>query len=194
MNRRTGVEGARATGDRFPQRQHAFDLRVAHGAGLESAGAPRKRRTPASGNPARPPRGRSSVDPPRRSALARADTAIVADSRRSAIFRGACVASTWREWRRRTNGWLYFTSVCNVGGSTHATRGDGGAAVEQEGREAGAVSRGQNVVYVMPHDWTSIAQFLSPAVERIDDTDAERAAARRHVRTPTWQRSRPPPR
>lgn len=41
--------------------------------------------------------------------------------------------------------------------------------MEQDGREVGAVSRGQNVVYVMPHDWTSVAQFLGPLVERIDD-------------------------
>lgn len=40
--------------------------------------------------------------------------------------------------------------------------------MEQDGPEVGAVSRGQNVVYVMPHDWTSIAQFLGPAVERVD--------------------------
>jgi ATP-dependent RNA helicase DeaD len=30
------------------------------------------------------------------------------------------------------------------------------------------VSRGQNVLYVMPHDWASVAQFLGPAVERVD--------------------------
>ena len=42
--------------------------------------------------------------------------------------------------------------------------------MEQDAREAGTVSRGQNVVYVMPHDWTSIGQFLSPAVERLDET------------------------
>lgn len=32
-----------------------------------------------------------------------------------------------------------------------------------------AVSRGQNVVYVMPHDWASIAQFLGPMLDRVDD-------------------------
>jgi hypothetical protein len=42
--------------------------------------------------------------------------------------------------------------------------------VEQDAREAGPVSRGQNVVYVTPHDWTSIGQFLSPAVERLEET------------------------
>lgn len=41
--------------------------------------------------------------------------------------------------------------------------------MEQAAREPGAVSRSQNAVYVMPHDWTSIAQFLEPLVERIDD-------------------------
>jgi len=42
--------------------------------------------------------------------------------------------------------------------------------METEGREGGTVSRGQNVVYVMPHDWASIAQFLGPMIERVDDT------------------------
>jgi ATP-dependent RNA helicase DeaD len=41
--------------------------------------------------------------------------------------------------------------------------------VEQDAREVGTVSRGQNVVYVMPHDWASISQFLSPAIERVED-------------------------
>jgi len=40
--------------------------------------------------------------------------------------------------------------------------------VEQDGRETAAVSRGQNVVYAMPHDWASIAQFLGPMLERVD--------------------------
>ncbi|HEV8445194.1 MAG TPA: DbpA RNA binding domain-containing protein [Gemmatimonadaceae bacterium] len=31
-----------------------------------------------------------------------------------------------------------------------------------------AVSRGQNAVIVLPHDWASIAEFLAPLVERID--------------------------
>ena len=30
------------------------------------------------------------------------------------------------------------------------------------------VSRGQNAVIVLPHDWTSIAEFLAPLIERID--------------------------
>ena len=41
--------------------------------------------------------------------------------------------------------------------------------MEQEAREVGGVTRGQNAVYVMPHDWASIAQFLGPLLERVDD-------------------------
>jgi ATP-dependent RNA helicase DeaD len=41
--------------------------------------------------------------------------------------------------------------------------------VEQDAREVAAVSRGQNVVYVMPHDWASITQFLGPMLDRVDD-------------------------
>lgn len=48
-----------------------------------------------------------------------------------------------------------------------------GELVEQEAREAGTVSRNQNVVYVMPHDWASIAQFLGPLLERIDESSNE---------------------
>ena len=44
-----------------------------------------------------------------------------------------------------------------------------GVPVEQAARDLGSVSRGQNVVYVMPHDWASISQFLAPLIERIDD-------------------------
>jgi len=45
--------------------------------------------------------------------------------------------------------------------------------VEQEAREVAAVSRGQNVVYVMPHDWASIAQFLGPMLDRVDDQNRD---------------------
>ncbi len=45
--------------------------------------------------------------------------------------------------------------------------------MEQEAREAGSVSRNQNVVYVMPHDWASIAQFLGPLLDRVDDGSPE---------------------
>lgn len=40
--------------------------------------------------------------------------------------------------------------------------------MESEARESAAVSRSQNAVYVMPHDWASMAQFLEPLVERLD--------------------------
>lgn len=45
--------------------------------------------------------------------------------------------------------------------------------VETAGRDPGPVSRGQNVVYVMPHDWASISQFLAPLVERLDEARGE---------------------
>jgi ATP-dependent RNA helicase DeaD len=35
------------------------------------------------------------------------------------------------------------------------------------------VSRGQNVVYQMPHDWASIAQFLEPLIARLDGAQSE---------------------
>lgn len=34
---------------------------------------------------------------------------------------------------------------------------------------AGNVSRGQSVVYALPHDWASISQFLAPVLQRVDD-------------------------
>ncbi|MEO7085215.1 MAG: DbpA RNA binding domain-containing protein [Gemmatimonadaceae bacterium] len=45
--------------------------------------------------------------------------------------------------------------------------------MEQEAREASAVTRNQNTVYVMSHDRASIPQFLGPLVERIDETALE---------------------
>jgi len=46
--------------------------------------------------------------------------------------------------------------------------------VESEGREAAVnaagVSRGQNVVYVIPHDWASIAHFMGPLLDRVDSS------------------------
>lgn len=45
--------------------------------------------------------------------------------------------------------------------------------MEQAGRDLGSVSRGQNVVYVMPHDWASISQFLSPLIDRIDESHGD---------------------
>ena len=55
-------------------------------------------------------------------------------------------------------------------------------------REPSPVSRGQNVLFILPHDWASIAEFLAPLVERVDSAspdvqlviataDAESAAA-----------------
>jgi ATP-dependent RNA helicase DeaD len=41
--------------------------------------------------------------------------------------------------------------------------------VEEEARDVTGITRGQNAVYVMPHDWASIAQFLGPLLERVDD-------------------------
>jgi ATP-dependent RNA helicase DeaD len=43
-----------------------------------------------------------------------------------------------------------------------------GDVVEQDARDTTAVSRSQNAVYVMPHDWASIAQFLGPLVDKVD--------------------------
>ncbi|HEX4684037.1 MAG TPA: DbpA RNA binding domain-containing protein [Gemmatimonadaceae bacterium] len=44
--------------------------------------------------------------------------------------------------------------------------------MESEARESGTagVARSQNAVYVMPHDWASMSQFLEPLVERVDDS------------------------
>jgi ATP-dependent RNA helicase DeaD len=44
--------------------------------------------------------------------------------------------------------------------------------VEQDERET-TVGRSQNVVYVLPHDWASIVQFLGPLMERIDPATPE---------------------
>jgi len=60
-------------------------------------------------------------------------------------------------------------------------------AVDHEAKES-TVTRGQNVVYQMPHDWASIAHVLAPVLDRIDEAlpdvqllivcaDAEAAAA-----------------
>ena len=40
--------------------------------------------------------------------------------------------------------------------------------MDQEAKEP-AITRGQNVVYQMPHDWASIAHILAPVLDRIDD-------------------------
>lgn len=43
--------------------------------------------------------------------------------------------------------------------------------MEHEARGSAPVARSQNAVYVMPHDWASISQFLEPLIERIDEAD-----------------------
>jgi ATP-dependent RNA helicase DeaD len=49
--------------------------------------------------------------------------------------------------------------------------------VEQDGRDTAAVgsgiARSQNVLYVMPHDWASISQFLAPVLHRVDDASPQ---------------------
>jgi ATP-dependent RNA helicase DeaD len=60
--------------------------------------------------------------------------------------------------------------------------------VEESGKDLGGVTRSQNVVFVVSHDWASISYFLAPLIERIDEkspdlqvlvlaADAEAAAA-----------------
>jgi ATP-dependent RNA helicase DeaD len=48
--------------------------------------------------------------------------------------------------------------------------------VDQEGRDtpsvASGVARNHNVVYVMPHDWASIAHVLAPVLARVDEASA----------------------
>jgi len=47
--------------------------------------------------------------------------------------------------------------------------------VEQDGRDVPGtgVVRSQNVLYVMPHDWASISQFLAPILQRVDETSSD---------------------
>jgi ATP-dependent RNA helicase DeaD len=45
--------------------------------------------------------------------------------------------------------------------------------VDQDVTETVGVTRGQNVVYVLPHDRASIAQFAGPALERLEPAAAE---------------------
>lgn len=35
------------------------------------------------------------------------------------------------------------------------------------------IARSQNVLYVMPHDWASISQFLAPILQRVDETSSD---------------------
>jgi ATP-dependent RNA helicase DeaD len=75
---------------------------------------------------------------------------------------------------------LYFLQLFECQGQ--------GESVDSEAKEGGGVGRSQNVVYVMPEDWASIAHFLSPLIDRLDSAvaslqllvvtpDAESAAA-----------------
>jgi len=41
----------------------------------------------------------------------------------------------------------------------------------------GGIARSHNALYVMPHDWASIAQFLAPALQRVDETSSSLQAA-----------------
>jgi ATP-dependent RNA helicase DeaD len=45
--------------------------------------------------------------------------------------------------------------------------------VEENAKDLGGVTRSQNVVYVVSHDWASISYFLAPLVERIDEKSPE---------------------
>lgn len=45
--------------------------------------------------------------------------------------------------------------------------------MEQDEKDPGGVSRSQNVVYVVPHDWASISFFLAPLIERVDETSSQ---------------------
>lgn len=47
--------------------------------------------------------------------------------------------------------------------------------MEEDVKETGAsgVTRSQNVVYVVAHDWASISYFLAPLVERVDEASKE---------------------
>ena len=42
-----------------------------------------------------------------------------------------------------------------------------------EERDLGGVTRSQNVVYVVSHDWASISYFLAPLIERVDESVAD---------------------
>src|SRR5262249_3588317 len=57
----------------------------------------------------------------------------------------------------------------------YATTWEREKAVEQDGRDlpGTGVARNQNVLYVMPHDWASISQFLSPILQRVDEASPE---------------------
>ena len=45
--------------------------------------------------------------------------------------------------------------------------------MEETGKDLGGVTRSQNVVYVVSHDWASISYFLAPLIERVDENASE---------------------
>ena len=45
--------------------------------------------------------------------------------------------------------------------------------MEQESKEPAGITRGQNVLYVLPRDWSAAPQFLDSAIDRIDAGKAE---------------------
>lgn len=45
--------------------------------------------------------------------------------------------------------------------------------MEEDAKETSGVTRSQNVVYVVPHDWASISYFLGPLIERVDESVSE---------------------
>lgn len=47
--------------------------------------------------------------------------------------------------------------------------------MEQDGREvpSAGVTRSQNSVFIMAHDWASIAQFLAPLLQRVDESQGD---------------------
>src|SRR5689334_2528258 len=61
----------------------------------------------------------------------------------------------------------------NVTSERTATPQTRRAQVEQGARGTGGVARSQNAVFVLPHDWTSIAQILRPLLDRVDENARE---------------------
>jgi ATP-dependent RNA helicase DeaD len=45
--------------------------------------------------------------------------------------------------------------------------------VEQEARGTTGITRSQNAVFVLPHDWTSISQILRPLLDRVEENARE---------------------
>lgn len=45
--------------------------------------------------------------------------------------------------------------------------------MEEDVKDASGVTRSQNVVYVVSHDWASISYFLGPLIERVDESSKD---------------------